>query len=279
VAIGANIVFTFSEAVRRGSGNIVLKTAAGAVVATYDVASSTNLSISESTLSINPTADLSYSTGYKVELAAGSIKDIAGNSYAGVSDYNFSTVSLPTVSVSLTTAAVSESAASNLVYTFTRSGDVSKALTIDIGLSGTATAADYTGNYTSNAGTPWTKLFGSSGNDFANALTTGLDGSIYVGGWTAGALDGQSNSGGPHAFLTKYSADGTKIWTKRLSSTSNDWGNALTIGLDGSIYVGGWTDGALDGQANSGSWDAFLTKYGADGTKIWTKLLGSRGND
>jgi Ca2+-binding RTX toxin-like protein len=93
VPIGSNIVLTFSEAVQRGSGNIVLKTSAGAVVATYDAATSANLSISGSSLTINPTADLGYSTGYKVEFAAGSIKDIAGNNYAGVSDYNFTTAS------------------------------------------------------------------------------------------------------------------------------------------------------------------------------------------
>ena len=34
VAVGSNIVVTFSEAIDRGTGNIVLKTAAGATVAT-----------------------------------------------------------------------------------------------------------------------------------------------------------------------------------------------------------------------------------------------------
>ena len=63
----------------------------------------------------------------------------------------------------------------------------------------------------------WTKLLGTSGEDQANALTTGLDGSIYVSGTTYGALDGQTNSGSGDAFLTKYSADGTKAWTKLLS--------------------------------------------------------------
>ena len=95
VAIGANVVVTFNEAVQRGTGNIVLKSTDGVVVATYDAATSANLSISGSTLTINPTADLGYSTGYKVEFAAGSIKDIAGNSYAGVSAYNFTTGAAP----------------------------------------------------------------------------------------------------------------------------------------------------------------------------------------
>ena len=93
VAIGADIVVTFSESVQRGSGNIVLKTSAGAVVATYDSSTSINLSISGSTFTINPSADLVYSTGYKVEFGAGTIQDIAGNSYAAVGDYNFTTTS------------------------------------------------------------------------------------------------------------------------------------------------------------------------------------------
>src|SRR5205814_1400685 len=49
VAIGANIVLSFSESIQRGSGSIVLKTAGGVVVATYDAATSGNLAISGST--------------------------------------------------------------------------------------------------------------------------------------------------------------------------------------------------------------------------------------
>jgi methionine-rich copper-binding protein CopC len=96
VAVGANIVLTFSEPIQRGTGQIVLKTAAGAVVATYDAATSANLSISGNTLTIDPSADLSFMTGYSVELAAGTVKDMAGNAYAGTSSYNFATHSAAT---------------------------------------------------------------------------------------------------------------------------------------------------------------------------------------
>ena len=91
VAIDSNIVLTFNEAIQRGSGNILLKTAAGTTVATYDASGSANLSISGNTLTINPTSDLSNNTDYKVEFAAGTIKDLAGNSYAGTTGYNFKT--------------------------------------------------------------------------------------------------------------------------------------------------------------------------------------------
>ena len=126
----------------------------------------------------------------------------------------------------------------------------------------------------------WTKLLGTSGDDSPYALTTGLDGSIYVCGATTGALDGQTYSGGSYdAFLTKYSADGTKVWTKLLGTSGEEQATALTTGLDGSIYVGGYTNGVLDGQAKTGDMDVFLTKYSADGTKVWTKLLGTSGTD
>ncbi|NBY27007.1 MAG: hypothetical protein EBQ71_07555, partial [Betaproteobacteria bacterium] len=134
--------------------------------------------------------------------------------------------------------------------------------------------------YSADGTKAWTKLLGSSGTDYAYALNTGLDGSIYVGGHTTGAFDGQTNSGGSlDAFLTKYSADGTKVWTKLLGTSGTDYAHALTTGLDGSIYIGGVTTGALDGQTNSGNEDAFLTKYSADGTKAWTKLMGTGGSD
>ena len=66
---------------------------AGAIVATYDAATSANLSISGSTLTINPTTDLSPGTAFKVEFDAGSVKDLAGNSFAGTTSHNFTTAS------------------------------------------------------------------------------------------------------------------------------------------------------------------------------------------
>ena len=126
----------------------------------------------------------------------------------------------------------------------------------------------------------WTKLIGSTGFDFGYALTTGLDGSIYLAGSTSGStgLDGQITAGEGDAFFTKFAADGTKVWTKLIGSTGYEWANALTTGLDGSIYIVGGTDSeALDGQITAGEGDAFITKFSADGTKVWTKLIGSTG--
>ena len=106
----------------------------------------------------------------------------------------------------------------------------------------------------------WTKLLGSSNGDYAEALTTGSDGSIYLAGYTQGNLGGQTNSGATDAFIAKYKPDGIIAWTKLLGSSNGDYAEALTTGSDGSIYLAGYTQGNLGGQTNSGDFDAFIAK-------------------
>ena len=121
----------------------------------------------------------------------------------------------------------------------------------------------------------WTKLLGTSGTDFARFITTGNDGAIYVSGDTSSSLDGQTNSGGYDAFVTKYNTDGTKVSTKLLGGSSDEQGYSLATSSDGAIYfAGGTLSNNLDGQTNSGNWDVFVTKYNTEGTKAWTRLLG-----
>ena len=93
VAIDSNIVVTFSEPIQRGTGSIVLMSAAGATVETFDAATSSCLSISGTTLTIDPTNTLNDCTTYFVNFAPLTIKDLAGKAYAGTSTYDFTTLS------------------------------------------------------------------------------------------------------------------------------------------------------------------------------------------
>ena len=99
VPFDTNIVLTFSEIVRVGTGNIVLhKASDDSVVETFDVTS--DVSGSESTeITINPSADLEKEVDYYVKIASTAIVDLSNNSYAGISDtttLNFTTGTLPT---------------------------------------------------------------------------------------------------------------------------------------------------------------------------------------
>ena len=91
VATGTNIVLTFNEPIQRGTGLILLKAASGSTIASWDAASSTNLSLSGNTLTIDPSQDFAADTAYSLVLPVGSIRDLAGNAYLGSSDYNFKT--------------------------------------------------------------------------------------------------------------------------------------------------------------------------------------------
>ena len=121
----------------------------------------------------------------------------------------------------------------------------------------------------------WTQILGTSSNDSATSVSTASDGSVYIAGWTYGDLDGKTNSGINDAFLSKYNKDGSKEWTKLLGTSSNDSATSVDTAFDGSVYVAGFTYGDLDGQTGSGYGDAFLSKYYEDGSKAWTRLLGT----
>ncbi len=104
IAVGSDIVLTFSEKIQKGTGSVVLKTSAGVTIATYDIASSNNLTLTDTTLTINPTSNLSFDTSYKVEITSGAFKDLFGNDLAAISTYSFTTGSnqLPTGNVTIT---------------------------------------------------------------------------------------------------------------------------------------------------------------------------------
>jgi len=118
--------------------------------------------------------------------------------------------------------------------------------------------------YSSDGTKAWTRLLGTRGSDSAYGISTAADGSIYITGVTYGSLDGKTNRGGGDAFISKYSSDGTRAWTRLLGSSSDDVARGISTAADGSIYITGWTTGSLHGQTNSGSSDAFIRKFGFD---------------
>src|SRR5258706_281357 len=95
VAVSANLVLTFSESVKAGSGNVVIHNAAdGSAVATIAITDASQVSFAGSTLTINPASDLAAGTHYYVTMASGVVQDLAGNAYAGLSaatDFDFTT--------------------------------------------------------------------------------------------------------------------------------------------------------------------------------------------
>jgi gliding motility-associated-like protein len=109
VSVSADLVIDFSENIVKGTGNIIVKIVGGATVATFDAATATAtttpasgaIGIVNDKVYLNPSANLSKGTAYAIQVAATAIDDVAGNSFAGISndtDFNFTTIAnqLPT---------------------------------------------------------------------------------------------------------------------------------------------------------------------------------------
>ncbi|WP_374360108.1 DUF4214 domain-containing protein [Pseudoduganella danionis] len=90
VAVNADLVLSFSETIKFGSGSIQLQSAAGELVESY-AAGSSAVSINGAILTINPSADLALGSGYKLVIEATALTDSAGNAFAGVTE-SFTTV-------------------------------------------------------------------------------------------------------------------------------------------------------------------------------------------
>lgn len=101
----------------------------------------------------------------------------------------------------------------------------------------------------------------------ANDVSADGLGNVYVTGFTKGTL-GETNAGDFDSFLGKYDASGELVWMQQWGSPAIDaaWGVSAD-GL-GSVYVGGYTYGNLGG---TGEGFAYLTKYDAAGTHLWTQ--------
>jgi hypothetical protein len=94
-------------------------------------------------------------------------------------------------------------------------------------------------------------------------------GAVFVAGSTNGAIEaGSTNTGGPNLLAARYDAAGTLAWLHQRGSGAATNDNALGVAADafGGLFLGGITSGGLDGNVSAGGFDAYLVKYGVDGT-------------
>ena len=132
VATASNISLVYSENVTAVSGkNIVIKKSDDTTVETISVTDGGRVSVSGSTVLINPTAAFMYSANYYVLVDAGAFRDSASNSFAGISSstaLNFSVVA-DTATTSTSTTTIPSSTSSTIVGSATTTTVVVTALT------------------------------------------------------------------------------------------------------------------------------------------------------
>ena len=148
-----------------------------------------------------------------------------------------------------------------------------------------------------SAGNPpnatWAKSFGTTGpaqNDWANCVAVDASNNIIVAGV---ANSGDINFGGgvlppligQDVFVVKLNANGDYQWAIRHGGTGGDVCKAISVDGSGDVVIAGYTSGTnldLGGGtiAGHGGTDFFVAKYnGLDGSHVWSKLIGSAGNE
>jgi len=137
--------------------------------------------------------------------------------------------------------------------------------------------------YNSSGTKQWSTLFGTSSDDFSNAITIDNTSNIYMAGtklykynssgnslWSASqtgnslTTDSSGNiylADGLH--FIKFNSSGDELWSKNIGVNAR----SLAIDFSGFIYLTGYTESDLDSIINEGKEDIFLIKYDSNGTK------------
>ena len=123
----------------------------------------------------------------------------------------------------------------------------------------------------------WSAKFGSSGNDSNNGVAVDGLGNAYVTGYTEGSL-GATNAGALDAYLAKYDSNGNQLWIRQLGTSTSDNGMGVSVDTHGNVYISGNTGGNLGGSSAGGD-DAFLAKYDGTGNFLWARQLGTNAQD
>ncbi len=145
------------------------------------------------------------------------------------------------------------------------------------GQTGSGGYESFITKYNTSGTWQWTRLAG--GTTYGYAITGDSSGNVYATGVSYSNLNGQTLTGSRDMFLVKYDSAGSIQWTRLLgvaSSMTDGW--AICGDSSGNTYIAGGTNGNLDGQTLSGSWDVFVTMYNTSGTRQWTRLIGVAGS-
>ncbi len=129
----------------------------------------------------------------------------------------------------------------------------------------------------------WTRQTGSSAADYVKAVATDSEGNAYIIGDVSNAsYDGQSPSGDRDVFITKYSSNGTKQWSKQFGTAQNDQVADAVID-NNTLYIIGSTKGTMSGASKTSAsatyQDSFITRLDSSGNILGSDQFGVSGTN
>ncbi|TGE24204.1 T9SS type A sorting domain-containing protein [Hymenobacter aquaticus] len=137
-----------------------------------------------------------------------------------------------------------------------------------------------------NGNKMWDKTFGGPDNEHLVAVQQTRDGGYIVGGRSTSGIGGdktQANKGGADYWVLKLDANGTKLWDRSFGGLYTDALSAVQQTSDGGyLLLGGSNSNSSPDKtqpAISSSYDYWIVKLDANGTKLWDKTYGGGGHD
>ncbi len=115
----------------------------------------------------------------------------------------------------------------------------------------------------------WQRSLGAPAGAKGAAIAVAANGDVTVAGTVTGMLDGQSTDG--DMVVARYAANGDEKFATVLQSAGPDSANALALGADGSVFVGG--------KAATGGGDAFVARLDASGKVQQRRTIDGGGSD
>ena len=131
----------------------------------------------------------------------------------------------------------------------------------------------------------WSTRYGGPGDDTGNAIAVAPNGDIVATGVFANTmtLGGSpiSAAGGLDAWVARYKADGTFVWSTRFGGIGTDRGNGIAVDKNGDVYVVGNFEGPVNfGGGNRSVDGGFLVKLaGANGAYVWDRVVDASGGE
>jgi len=128
----------------------------------------------------------------------------------------------------------------------------------------------------------WSKNFGGSGNESAQAIIKTTDGGYAVLGYTGstnGDISTKSQEENDYWFL-KFDENGSLQWNKTFGGSKDDIGQSLVQTSDGGYILTGYSmssDG--DVSNNEGFHDNWILKLDVQGNLEWESSYGFSGHD
>ncbi len=125
----------------------------------------------------------------------------------------------------------------------------------------------------------WTRTLGAGENASGLSLAEAPNGDIVAVGSISGGLSGTIGLGASDSILVRFDSAGREQLVRRFGGLEDDQADAVAVGADGVVFVGGRTQSSFSGVGGGGGTDAYVRAYGSDGELLFTREVAGGAED